>query len=345
MRASARRAAKRVLYPLHHRVRNRNTLTVPMFHRVLKRDDPRWDSAVPDWTVSLEVFEGCLRFFTRHYDIVSLDDVLASYTQGRTLPPRSLLITFDDGFADNEEYALPLLRQYAAPAAVFIFSNAVDSPVRLWTEDLLAAYNRGDISRDELVALHRVLYGAESVPPADSGGLLKRVLHRGPRTNEKETELALSLLRKPLDRNGSPAQMLSGVQVRNLLTHGVAIGAHGKTHSALTDVTDLDPELVEPRRILARVLDFQSEQAIRTLAFPYGAYDPRVVEAATRTGYEIFFTTHPAITPLSKGRLTTPLLGRINVHAPTIAAAGHLDIVELGYLFFRAPQACSPLSS
>ena len=97
------------LLSVYHRIRNRNTLTIVVFHRVLAVDDERWPHAHPEWTVSDAVFEQCLQFFRRHYYVISLEELLSSVEQGKKLPNRSLLITFDDGYADNEEYALPLL--------------------------------------------------------------------------------------------------------------------------------------------------------------------------------------------------------------------------------------------
>src|SRR5512134_3186190 len=62
---------------LYHRIRNRNVLTVAIFHRVLKDGDPRWRTALPQWTITNELFSQCLDFFSRHYNIVALPDVLA----------------------------------------------------------------------------------------------------------------------------------------------------------------------------------------------------------------------------------------------------------------------------
>src|SRR5665213_3191320 len=112
---------KRTAYPLYHRICNRSTLTVVMFHRVMPRDDPRWDTEFPFGTVTDAFFAQCLRFFAKHYNVVALADLVASRRGDRQLPPRSLLITFDDGYADNEEYALPLLQQHELPAVVFVY--------------------------------------------------------------------------------------------------------------------------------------------------------------------------------------------------------------------------------
>src|SRR5258706_2313302 len=140
--------ARRVSYrtgalSLYHRLRNRQVLTVAMFHRVLKRDDPRWETALHRWTLPDDVFDECLAFFRRHYALVTIDDVKASLGGARRLPPRSLLITFDDGFADISDYALPLLRKHGAPATVFISSDVIGRNERLWTEDLLWAFTAG----------------------------------------------------------------------------------------------------------------------------------------------------------------------------------------------------------
>jgi hypothetical protein len=89
------------LLKLYHRLFNRENLTVVMFHRVLHRDDPRWETAEPPYTMSDKIFDNCLRFFKRHYSPVTLAQVKQAHKQGCGLPPRPILITFDDGWSDN----------------------------------------------------------------------------------------------------------------------------------------------------------------------------------------------------------------------------------------------------
>jgi peptidoglycan/xylan/chitin deacetylase (PgdA/CDA1 family) len=127
------------LLSLYHRIRNRNTLTVVVFHRVLAVDDERWPHANPEWTVSDTVFNQCLQFFRSNYHVISLEELLSSVEQGKRLPNRSLLITLDDGYADIEEYALPLLEREQVPAALFLTSDFLNRASRPWTEDLSAA--------------------------------------------------------------------------------------------------------------------------------------------------------------------------------------------------------------
>ena len=121
---------KRALYRsgllgLYHRLRNRRALTVIMFHRVLTQEDPRWASCDPDYTLDAGLFERCLYFFRRHYNVVSVDQVMVARRDGTPLPDRPLLITFDDGWADNHAHALPRLRAAGLPALLFTVADVV----------------------------------------------------------------------------------------------------------------------------------------------------------------------------------------------------------------------------
>ena len=114
------------LLGLYHRFRNRRSLTVIMFHRVIDPADPRWASCDPDYTLDAALFERCLAFFSRHYNVVSAADVLAARKGGASLPPRALLITFDDGWKDNADFALPRLRKANMPALLFVVLASSD---------------------------------------------------------------------------------------------------------------------------------------------------------------------------------------------------------------------------
>ncbi len=71
------------------RLRQADTLTVLMLHRVLDRADPDFASADPAWTLSLSLFEQLLDFVVRHYDVVSLADVVSAHEGLRRLPQRA----------------------------------------------------------------------------------------------------------------------------------------------------------------------------------------------------------------------------------------------------------------
>ena len=302
---------------IYHRLRNRRTLTVVTFHRVLRRDDLRWSEALAEWTVSDEVFEECLLFFRRHYNLVGLQDVLTCLEGGRQLPPRSLLVTFDDGYSDNEDCALPILLKHGVSAVLFLTSAFVDRRSRPWTEDLLSAYERGRVSLEEVTKLHRSLFGPEGEAPRDASVMLMDICARWTAIADTDAEtLCKGVLRHPLERTTSPAQMLTSEQVKRMYAAGIAIGAHGRTHSSMARSSDLDTELYHPPRAISNLLGLASPDAINALAFPYGEHSERVVTRALDAGYKLLFTFSSRLNLLPRGRLVSHVLDRVNVSGP-----------------------------
>ena len=121
----------------YHRWRNARTLTVVMFHRVLPVGDAQWAEADPVWSVSDQAFLDCLRFFERHYNVIGMKDLTRARGDAGELPERALLITFDDGWADTEWCALPILKQRGLPAIVFVVADAVGRDPKMLTLDQL----------------------------------------------------------------------------------------------------------------------------------------------------------------------------------------------------------------
>jgi peptidoglycan/xylan/chitin deacetylase (PgdA/CDA1 family) len=322
---------------LYHRVRNRQVLTVAMFHRVLKRDDPRWETALHSWTVPDDVFDECLAFFRRHYALVKLDDVKASLEGTRRLPPRSLLITFDDGYADNSDYALPLLRKHRVPATVFVSSDVIGRNERLWTEDLLWAFMEGRLHQRDLANLYALLMG-ETARDVEDPGLVWEIVRRGPELGKAQVEAALSALKIDLHRVEHPRQMLTRSEIENLATNGISIGAHGKTHTALTFSSDITSELCSPRVVLEDILASHHQRSVDALSFPHGAYTSEIVDRSLAAGYALAFTGDAELCVLRNGFLPSPLVGRIDVNGPGIAPTGKLRPEILAIAFFTAPR-------
>jgi peptidoglycan/xylan/chitin deacetylase (PgdA/CDA1 family) len=70
----------------------------------------------------------------RGYRVLSLRDLIAHREANQLPPARSVVITFDDGYADNYDVALPILRRYGFPATVFVVSDSVGQSAT-WVSD------------------------------------------------------------------------------------------------------------------------------------------------------------------------------------------------------------------
>ncbi len=107
-------------------------------------DDIRLDLSVPP-----SRFEAQLAYLKQAgYTSITLEDLVLNLTTGRPLPPKPIILTFDDGYVDNFLYAFPLLRQYGFTGTVFVVTQFLDQglPAYLsWEQAQLMEANGMDI--------------------------------------------------------------------------------------------------------------------------------------------------------------------------------------------------------
>ena len=122
---SAKRALRCFAYAsgvlgLMHQLRNRRTLTVFMFHRVLPADSGAYSFSEREFSFTVDGFRQTLDFICRHYNVVSHEAIRANVEHNVPLPDRAGLITFDDGWRDTLIYAFPELKKRNLPAVLFL---------------------------------------------------------------------------------------------------------------------------------------------------------------------------------------------------------------------------------
>ena len=103
----------------------RRTGAIVAFHRVQDGEDSQGLS------IGRDMFERHCRFFTRHFDVVPLRDLVSRLEQGRGVD-RMLAITFDDGYYDNFVNARPVLEALSLPATFFVVSQWIGTDTWPW---------------------------------------------------------------------------------------------------------------------------------------------------------------------------------------------------------------------
>ena len=143
-------------------------LCVLMYHKVN-------DTPANSVTVPVTLFdEQMAQLRELGYTAVSLDDVLAYYVDGVPLPPRAVLITFDDAYRDNLENAVPILVEHGYPAVLFAPIGYLDGSRPLPHDEHL-----GDARRPQPhAALERP--GASSRPRASASSRTGSATARSP---------------------------------------------------------------------------------------------------------------------------------------------------------------------
>lgn len=112
--------------------------TILMYHAVDEQ------SAETKLSVSPEAFERQMQFLKEHgYQVMALSDLAARLRDGRPIPWKTVVITFDDGLASVATTAFPILRRHGFPATVFVIYDRVGRPDFMTWEDLRAWANAG----------------------------------------------------------------------------------------------------------------------------------------------------------------------------------------------------------
>jgi peptidoglycan/xylan/chitin deacetylase (PgdA/CDA1 family) len=300
---------------LYHRVRNADSLTAVMFHRTLRPDDPRWASCDPDYTLGEDLFVASLAFFKRHYHVVSLEQVLRARRDGARLPSRALLITFDDGWLDNADYALPALRRAGLPAVMFVAADAVGAGQPFFQERVIAAWRRGRLS---VPALAASIDAHDVAAEHDDIGGLRRLI-------AKLEIMPPTQRRAVLDRHADALDdglqhMIDVGDLARLRAGGIELGLHGKSHVPMLRAEDLDAELAGAREAMAAMLgapEGLASTACATMSFPHGSFDDAIAARARESGYELLFTSVPVLNAV--GEKPSWLLGRNGYETDTVA--------------------------
>ena len=222
------------------------SLRVLMYHKV--NDVPENPLSMP-----VSVFDEQMDLLrVLGYTVIDLQAVLDYYVEGRPLPPKAVLITFDDGYHDNLDNAARVLRTYGYPAVLFVPVGYLDDRQPLPHEERLAA--QGVMNRtldwDELAEVER------SGIRIESHGISHRPL-ANLEVDEAAREITLSKLRLE-ERLGRPVRAFSYVKgseadyrpvhlslVRQA-GYDVAFSAVSGANSAETDPLQLRRYNIEP---------------------------------------------------------------------------------------------------
>ena len=251
----------------------RSSAVVLTYHGVLN------GSAAYDYLnhnfIAAESFDAQMRYICRHYRPIALRELVAAYREGRRPPARSVVVTFDDGFANNASVAFPILRRHSVPFTVFVTTGLVDTPgAMLWTE---RAKRSIYLHAGHSVSLR--LDGVERTfdlsSPAARAEACKAVLGRLKRLapsarNEALDDLERACGSQPVrEHERERYEFMTWAQARELAAAGVEIGSHTVTHPILTtlDTGTLRDELVESKR---RVESMLGRECV-SFAYPNGS--------------------------------------------------------------------------
>ena len=279
-----------------------------LYHRVATLDtDPQLLSVTPDH------FAEHLEYLSEHYNPISLSEMHQALKAGK-IPDKSVVITFDDGYADNLWNAKPLLEKHGIPATVFVTSSSVGSDREFWWDDLERLLLLPDELPDQLeLAIkgerwnwdltggiaNRPGQGCETnlkpwnVTMASDPGpqyTLYRDLHRHlkPLSHEQQESILSTITQwAGASRMGRETHRSLTPSALRELDRGdlIEIGAHTVTHTMLSiqPVGVQKEEIVRSKKSLEEILGHQ----VQSFSYPFGGrvdFNGKTIEVVKDAG-------------------------------------------------------------
>lgn len=305
MRRQVKHILAKVALGVNQRKRRKGGCLILMLHKINDLPDP-----LP-LTLSPACFERMIEEILEVNQIVGLDEspwLTADQPNGGL----KFAITFDDGYRDNFEQALPIMERLNVPATLYVSVDHVDGTRVFWYERLISAIRETTIRQLDLTA-----HGLGSYSLARESGKLEaiRALNLALKRFDVETRDGYICIIEEALRSGEArktSSMLTWEMIRTMADRGVTIGSHTMSHPILSRET---PERVraELRESKAR-LEGTLGKPVSGFAYPNGTYDdftPEVVEELKRSGYQHAVTTMPGVNTAGADPF---VLKRIEVH-------------------------------
>jgi peptidoglycan/xylan/chitin deacetylase (PgdA/CDA1 family) len=237
------RAAIRALSPPGARAR----LSIFIYHRVLAERDPLF----PEQVDAAE-FARQMEWINYLFNVMPLDDAVGRLERN-ALPARAACVTFDDGYADNAEVALPLLRKHGIPATFFVSSSFIDGG-RMWNDTIIESVRRAAGDALDLVALSMKRFPLTSTMQrrAAIDALLAALKYLPQSQRDERVEVVRGIASATLPSD----LMLDRRRLRDLHNAGMTIGAHTVSHPILMrlDGDTARREMGEGREVLEAII-------------------------------------------------------------------------------------------
>ena len=269
----------------------RGDTVILAYHRVFEGDTPQRASSI---AISRSNFSNQLAGLKKHFVLVQLDELLAMSANERKAGGPYCALTFDDGWHDNYAVALPILKQFNAPATIFICTSYVDTYRRYWWEALeecLQAYSK--LSASKQAEVRDALIAVLEDTPEETRITKESLIPWCKKHKAAEIEKFVGAFASKLNITTQKQSSLSSAEIREMQKNGCSFGSHTANHAILPVETEdvARNELAESLEYLRAITGKKDI----LFAYPNGDHSPRDVALVAETGFWASVTVRPGI--------------------------------------------------
>lgn len=296
-----RSALARVRYAL---TQHQSRALILFYHGVMNAVSDPWRLHLPPAR-----FGEQLEIIKRHATVLRLDELVRGLNAGG-LPRRSVVLTFDDGYANNLTHAKPLLEKYDVPATIFVTSGYLDDQREFWSDELerllltpgrLPAHLRIRINghspewdlheaaeyKSDDYARYRTWNAWQAETPTVRHTVYRELYREMQPLPWSEQRRVLAELQAQVELTATPRPLhrfLKPEEVHLLAQDGlIEIGSHTVSHPLLSSLPSAEQarEIRESKRALEEL----TERPVTSFAYPYGRYTTETASLVRESGF------------------------------------------------------------
>ena len=277
-----------------------SSLTVLNYHRI---DDPYrsdFDTFKPNVSATPEEFAKQMDYICSHYSVITCQELLDWLNGEVSLPPRPLLITFDDGYYDNLKYAAPVLMERNLPAIIFLTTSFMGAKKPFYWDYVAYLFHHTEKSTVQLPLMGQVSW-TNLISREKIMNFWIDIIKKIP---DNETKQAVADLEKELEVT-APDHVFSNLyldwdQICEMSNNGFEFGSHTVNHPILTRIplTQVDEEIRESKIQIEQRL----QKPVLAFAYPNGLehdFSEDVLDSIRKTQIPLAFTLLPGPVRLS----------------------------------------------
>lgn len=242
-------------------LQNKGSISVLTYHGVISDSH-----AINDYCfIKQSDFDRQMKYLSENFHVKSIDDAYLNESSSKN---PVAVITFDDGFMNNFEYAFPILKKYRLPATIFLSTKFIDTDETIWFCRVIQIIESCKI--DEIVwdGIKLKIRTNEEKRLASSK-IQEDLKLKSPCEIDKGLDRLCEQLNVRSSILGSPYQMLTRENITEMLDSGlIHFGAHTHKHAILSRLSEADAR-TEVMTSISEVERFTGV-ACKTFAYPNG---------------------------------------------------------------------------
>ncbi len=271
------------------RMRPSRNIAILRYHAVCGPEG--YPYADPHLCVTPSGFERHVAYLTENYKVLPLPEIVSRLRDKRPVPPNTVALTFDDGYADNLA-AARTLNKYGASGTFYMTARCIGGDEPFWPSEI--RYLVGAIP-DGMFTLH--VPGKQiDLPcstPAERAAALTHITHLLKAHPIPVRDSLREQLRVLANRVQMPEIMLTWDGVNEMAKLGMTIGAHTMTHANLPSagIIDATAEITGSKRLLEQHIG----REVTMFLYPNGGaesyFTPELEQVVARAGFEAATTS------------------------------------------------------